>query len=350
MKQIIIAFLLYLGLITSLQAQLQIDSVFIDNDTLLPDPNFQQQISMDTIFLEGVNFNFRGVSNMPAGVDTVLWRVSMDYNQDGDFDDGGELLYFSGKIPVGSSPQVILENFELLMIPFGEILLIKVELTDDADDFTGGSTSANYNSFIVPAVNGNGGRVAMGNKSSSGSNQYKYLPPGTPKCCILSNGNLNDRSFEFFIYNWSNIASATSCTASMIELTEAVIYYENSGIASRCTLNFNTDNTLVSATKYDATGVFDSQYPDNAQFGLTTDEKARYQINLNANCASIQIDQVDSLEIRADFQGCGTFVTERFCVGCREQITYSFYSTQPSGVLEYLPPYTKTRDYIILQD
>lgn len=331
MKQIIIAFLLCFGLITSLKAQLQIDSVFIDNDTLLPDPNFQQQISTDTVFLEGLSFDFRGVSNMPVGIDSVFWRVSIDYDQDGDFDDnempyGNSILYNSGKVAVGSSPQEIIEALGLLYIPFGEVLQMKVELTDDDSDFDSATPSGNYNSFIFQIMDTTGGRVTMGSKKKGNPSRSN---------CIGFTGVVKNNVFQFYVFNWlDNISSiADTCLATSFELTSAIVNQRN--LATGCSIDLTPtgNNGNVSITRYDVSGniITPYSYSTDGAFILKSGEKAKVEITIpSTGCpASLQIGQID---IQATFGGCiNSTRSQSFCFDCDDPVIYDDHSTNPSA-------------------
>ncbi|MEM1326202.1 MAG: T9SS type A sorting domain-containing protein [Bacteroidota bacterium] len=358
MLRLSIAICILLGLAVGVQAQLQIDTVFIANDTIIPDPNFQQQIVPDTVVLDNATFLFQGISTRPLGVDSVFWRVSIDYDEDGDFGDadqpfGPSRLFFSGKIPVGATPNVLIEAIGLLQLPFGSVRQVQIELTDNPNDFSDDSNqSSNYNRLIFFIIDNTGGRVTIGNKKKGSSEGFAPTDPE----CIDDVGIIKDQIFRFFIFNWSeNPGTGDTCLATNIVLDSALIY-ERGFLTPDCLMDLTPAGSggSVVVTLYDVGGSIIPYTYGAGGFDLETGEKAEVEITIpTPSCpASLDIGQID---IHVTYTGCiNSPRFQDFCFDCVDTIRYTDHSTNPAGAptseeLE-LPRLVYAEDLIELSD
>lgn len=338
MKKILLWSLLAFVFSHSTYGQIRIDSIFIENDTIIPNPMDSIQTLNDTIPIPS-QFNFRGISTLDPSVTNVYWRVGIDYDNNGIF----STLYLSDAIPPGSTPDTLIEATGLLELPFGVVLNVSIELTTDPSNFgQSGGYNGSYNKITFPIISTTGGRVAMGNKKKDNT-----LNTGD---CILG-ASLNNGILDFTVYNWLDVAQSLKCTAIDIEFTGAIVQY-TSGSDCNIDLSVGTGDQYVGYTVFGQNGNIITPYTKPySKFTLLSEEQAKIQIDIGS--AGCNLNNIETITVEAIFSGCplGT-ESATFCIGCTNGISYFEYSTTPPvlGNIEYLPTLTESSLSINLLD
>jgi len=344
MRQIILLCLLAL-LLTNISfgqqsGPLRIDSIFIENEIIIPNPNDTIQTISDTISTDYL-MDFRGVSSLDSSQTDVYWRVLFDGDDDGNFTE----IYEIGPIPPGATPDTVLQLTEFLMLPFGTVRKLRVEFTDNRENFNRNSNYIDvYRQINIILKSNTGGRVAVGNKSNDGTGRF-----GDTICFPYRYLGLKDGILEFFIYNIED-SYGLVCDADNISLVSIHIYGYDDQLLCEST---NIEN-FSSLTSYNS-GV--QVFPNYVPFELNTGKRARVEVNIGAFmssvCPSFMIEQIRYLEIFVSQAGCPISpIPTIFCLGCRDDVLYFAHTTLPptNGLLEHLPPFTKASNSIKLSD
>ncbi len=323
-------FLLCQSLIAQNASELRIDSVLIDDLLFLPDPELQQQTAEEVIGLLSPEVPFRAVSNLPQGVDSVYWRVSFDYDDDGDFTDfedpfGPSVLYESGAISAGSTPSVFLFFQGLNELPPNARRTLRIEVVEDPTDF-GTEASSIFNVIME----GPGGRVTTADKKKgSGSSGERVV--SLSGCRYM--GVLQNNTLQSEIYNWR--PTNTTCLAT-VELVAARIYRLSDPTTPYRTMDLRptigVDQNEVELTVPISGGTGVLTYNRSTQFDLAVGQSGVFTLNLPIN--AIDPSQISAIAIDINYEDCNTneefvLVTDSLCFGCNDFILYDRHSSSP---------------------
>jgi len=342
MKKLLFLVFLATMLGSSTYGQIRIDTLFIENDTIVPNPADSVQTLTDTITSDYM-MRFQGISTLDPSVSTVYWRVSFDGNDDGNF----STLYETGPIVPGPTPDTVLQLAAFLELGYGTVRNVQVELTTDPGNFGQGSNYTGfYNKIIIRVFNDSGGRVTMGSKKKDGTGKNDFCDEYIA---------LNNRTLEFFVYNWRD--AGLTCVANDFTVSTAVVHYRDAGDTIQCTLDLDPDDfgDLVTFSLFDdSDNIVAQDVSPNASFDIATDEKARFEMEIGGPCGSIAIDKIEKIEVSAVYSGnCyDSSVSATFCIGCQGDVVYFEHSTSPSstGPEDFIPPLTLAINTITLVD
>jgi len=329
MKKIFFLGLLGIVLSNALQGQtsdsLQIDSVLIDNILFLPDPDSMQQTADQVIGLTSREIPFRAVSNMPVGVNNVYWRVSFDYDDDGDFYEietpfGNSILYESGAIPTGSTPNIFLIFQNLDSLPPNALRTLRVEVAEDPADF--GTDDSNI--FNIQAA-GPGDRVTSADKSTGGKGTR-----GEEENCKYF-GVLQEGILESYVYNWRLYSNYQKPCTATIQFEEAEIYtLANSSVPCKILYLSPGGTDAANIAIETSTTAFGS----SSIFTLEVGEKAGFKIILPTYCLpSTQISKIKLKITYMDCESASSVRVDSICFGCIDKITYSDHSSNPASLI-----------------
>ncbi|PHN07336.1 hypothetical protein CRP01_06815 [Flavilitoribacter nigricans DSM 23189 = NBRC 102662] len=336
------------GITLSAQPDVIIDSIFIGQDTLVPDSSGSVVMLEDTIPVFTDSFLLQVKTTTES--ELVYWRFSGDFDGDGSIT-AGEIFTYGGFPPEGEpNGGVILQISQLNDRDFSDLVEVSLEVVTDPGDFGMGTGQEIIFDIIVLG----GGRLAVGNSTSGGTNSDD-CPYKTGTCRL---GKVKNGILEFYVYNFD---------ASYLPLCDAEFSNPNINISifsdpitkiEDCT-PIPLSTAGINIEVYGPTGTLTSM-PTGGIFDIVPGGSAKFEIPLSSTCVTdvgSLIDYSIYVEIPYLLNCVDTtiapsmeFAGGSMCFGCEQQIEYSYHTTEPTLWYgpNHLPRYSRATESITL--